>query len=367
MSILPEVIQHEGDNNALVYRYQCADLNTKSKLIVHETQEALFFKGGQALDLFPAGSHNLKTGNLPIIKSLFSKLYGGGVPLPIEVYFINKVSVLDTGWGTDAPISVMDPVYKVFVGVRANGSMGLRIKDSRKFVLRIAGQMQQFTVDDIRRAIKKEMISYIKETISQEITVAGKSVLEINSYLSQINDNITKTLNQKVDDIGLEINHFAVSAIDMSEEDKADLREAIKDIDQEKRKMEMLGYSYHDMRRYDIAETAAGNQGMAGGMMGVGMGLGMGGVLGGAVGQMMGNQFGQPVQQAQPVQQPVQPVQQPAQTNVACTACGAPIAAGSKFCPVCGQQQAQQVFCPNCGNKCAPGSKFCMNCGNKLA
>ena len=69
MSFLPHVIEHEGDNSTLVYRYKCEDLNTKSKLIVHDTQEALFFKSGQALDLFGAGAHNLKTENLPLISS----------------------------------------------------------------------------------------------------------------------------------------------------------------------------------------------------------------------------------------------------------------------------------------------------------
>ena len=363
MSFLPHVIEHEGDNSTLVYRYKCEDLNTKSKLIVHDTQEALFFKSGQALDLFGAGAHNLKTENLPLLKKVFSKIYSGGIPFPVEVYFINKVNVLDIIWGTDAPIDVKDPEYPVIVGVRANGQTGIRIKDSRRFVLKVVGQLQDYSVDAVRRAIKGLMLASIKECIAKAIIEKGVSILKISAYLSELSQKIMANLNERVDDLGIEINHFAVSSIDTPKEDAEELR-SLMDVDQEKRRMDMMGYTYHDKRKYDIAEGAATNQGMAGGLMGIGMGLGVGGVLGGTVGQMVNSQFNQtqqPVQQAQPAQ----PVNQAGM--VACGSCGAQIAQGSKFCSNCGAPQAQQTFCPECGTKCAPGSKFCTNCGNKLA
>jgi membrane protease subunit (stomatin/prohibitin family) len=39
-----------------------------TQLIVNESQEAILFKGGQALDLFPSGRHTLQTANIPILK-----------------------------------------------------------------------------------------------------------------------------------------------------------------------------------------------------------------------------------------------------------------------------------------------------------
>lgn len=47
------------------------------------------------------------------------------------------------------------------------------------------------------------------------------------------------------------------------------------------------GYTYQQERSLDVMQTAAGNEGSAGGVLGAGMGLGMGVGLGGAFGGAM--------------------------------------------------------------------------------
>ena len=81
-----EVIRYVGDNDTLVYKYSCEDLTTKSQLIVNESQEALFYKNGQALDLFPSGRHTLQTENLPFLKRIFSGLFGKIVSFITNIY-----------------------------------------------------------------------------------------------------------------------------------------------------------------------------------------------------------------------------------------------------------------------------------------
>lgn len=354
----PLVIQFIGDNTTLVHKVHCEDLTTRSQLIVNESQEAIFYKSGQALDLFPAGRHDLKTENLPFIKRIFQGIFGGGKPFPVDVFFINKVDVLDIMWGTDTPIDVKDPEYPIIVGVRAFGQTGIRVKDSRRFVVKVVGQMSDYSVESVRKAIKGMMLSSIKECIAKAIIEKGVSVLKLSAMLSELSENITNHLNERIADLGLELNHFSINSINTPQEDADELR-ALMDVDKEKRRMEMLGYTYHDERKYDIMEGAANNQGMAGGFMGMGIGLGVGAGLGPQFGAMAGNMMGG-VQQQQP-----QP-QQTAPATAKCASCNADIAVGSKFCPSCGAQQPQQMFCPECGTKCAAGSKFCMNCGNKL-
>jgi hypothetical protein len=46
---IQEVIKYEGDNDILIYKHPAEDFNTLSQLIVHESQEAVFFSDGQAL------------------------------------------------------------------------------------------------------------------------------------------------------------------------------------------------------------------------------------------------------------------------------------------------------------------------------
>lgn len=57
---IAQIIKYEGDNSTFVWKHPSEDFNTSTQLIVHESQEAIFFMNGQALDLFGAGRIPLK-------------------------------------------------------------------------------------------------------------------------------------------------------------------------------------------------------------------------------------------------------------------------------------------------------------------
>ena len=38
-----DIIKYEGDNNTFIWKHPCEDFNTTTQLIVHESQEAVFF------------------------------------------------------------------------------------------------------------------------------------------------------------------------------------------------------------------------------------------------------------------------------------------------------------------------------------
>lgn len=62
---IPAVIRYEGDATTLAWRHPMTDFVTGSQLIVHESQEAVFYRNGEALDSFGPGRHTLETGVLP--------------------------------------------------------------------------------------------------------------------------------------------------------------------------------------------------------------------------------------------------------------------------------------------------------------
>ena len=367
---LLNVIEQEMSNDQLVVRHYIEDFNAKSQLIVYESQEALFYKNGQALDLFPAGRHELKSENLPFFKKIFAKLFDGKTPLPCDVYFINKVNVLDIIWGTDSPIELEDPKYPMIVRVRANGQTGLRVTDSRRFAVKVVGTLQEFTVDSVRRCIKGMMMSSIKECIATAIVEKGVSILEITTKLSELAEAIQAKLNARVADLGLTIDHFTINAIMPSDGDLDALRkmknkmmDMNSDVDLEAYRIRKLsearaygrnveGYTYQDERKFDVLETAAQNEGATGAFMNMGMGLGMGAGVGKAVTNM--------------TQDLQQPTPAPADGKT-CPQCGGSVPANAKFCSNCGQAMPQGPrFCPECGTKCVENSKFCANCGTKL-
>ena len=65
---LASVIKYEGDDETLIWKHPIEDFNMGSQLIVHESQEAIFFRDGQALDLFGAGRYTLETQQLPLLE-----------------------------------------------------------------------------------------------------------------------------------------------------------------------------------------------------------------------------------------------------------------------------------------------------------
>ena len=366
------IINQEMNNTELVVRQRLEDLTTKSQLVVYESQEAIFFKNGQALDLFGSGRHELTTENLPLIKKLFSGIFGKKTPFPCDVFFVNKVSLLDFIWGTDSPIDLADPKYSMIVGVRANGQTTIRISDSRRFITKISGMLYEYTADTLKRAVKGLMIAPIKECIAQAIIEKGVSVLEITPRLTEISENIQQKLNAKIESLGITVENFSVNAILASDGDldalkkaKSDMLAGMNEADIEAYKMEKLsmararsrateGCTYQEERRFDILEGAAKNDSTSGGLINMGVGLGVGAGVVKEVGSMTASITGVT---ASPTSNPASAV---------CSDCGETIPTGAKFCPNCGKARPVNRFCPECGTKAAEGAKFCAECGTKL-
>ena len=134
-----EVVKYEGGSSVFAWKYPIDDLGTWTQLIVNESQEALLFKGGKALDLFGSGRHTLDTMNIPILNKIINLPFGGKSPFKAEVWYVNKLHKLDIKWGTSSPIQIEDPKYKIFIPLRAFGRFGIKIDDSRKFLVKLVG------------------------------------------------------------------------------------------------------------------------------------------------------------------------------------------------------------------------------------
>lgn len=377
-----DVISCVMDNETLVQKSQIQDFNTKSQLIVNEAQEALFYKDGQALDLFGPGKHSLNTDNLPFLKRIFGKFFGGKTPFPCEVFFINKVTIMDIPWGIGKdPIVLEDPLYHIIVGVKANGQTGIVVKDSRRFVLKVVGQLPVFDVESVRKIIKTMMIASVKEAIAKTIVEKRVSILEISTKLSELASEIRQHLNESLEDLGLAATHLHIPTIFAEDSDLAKLRQAkekrmelMNDAELEAYKIQVLsearakaraaeGYTYQDERKYDVLESAANNSGTGGTLINAGLGLGVGlGVM---------NEVGKVTSASMNPQQPQQPQQQAQGATRTCPTCAATLPATAKFCSNCGATMPAEVkaaakFCPECGFKLEGPTKFCPECGNKI-
>ena len=162
-----DVIKYEGDNSTFIWKHPCEDFNTTTQLIVHESQEAILFLNGCALDLFEAGRHTLSTQNIPLLRNIINLPTGGKTPFHCEVYFINKTEQMAIRWGTDSKVQYIDPVYKFPISIGASGEMSLSVNDSRLLLVNLVG-----TENTLER---HRLVSYFR----------GLLMTRVKSYIAQ--------------------------------------------------------------------------------------------------------------------------------------------------------------------------------------
>lgn len=358
-----DIIKYEGPNDVFVWKYPGEDFNTLSQLIVAESQEAVFFKDGKALDLFGPGKYTLHTQNIPLIRRLVNLPFNGESPFHCEVYFINKVVSMDVMWGTSSSMPIQDAIYKIILPIRANGQFAVKVIDSKKLLIKLVGTIEQFDQQTLRKYFKGILLTNIKDYIATQFVQKQISFLEIHSHLKVISYGIQKELEEEFLTYGIELINFNVNEITMPEDDPSykQLKKALA----KKAEMSVMGYDYQQERTFDILDKAAANEGTASDIMGAGMGLGMGMNLGNVFGGAMG---GAMTNIQSPMYQEIQSEQK--KRIIKCSSCGMEILEGAKFCLECGakvesQEPELEITCPSCGAK-IPKGKFCLECGCKL-
>lgn len=158
---IAEIIKYEGDNSTFIWKHPSEDFNSFTQLIVHESQEAIFFMNGQALDLFGAGRYTLKTQNIPLIGKFINRVTGDESPFHCEVYFVNLAEQMSIKWGTDTKVQYIEPTYGLPLSIGASGEMSLKPADSRKLLLKLVGTETGIISEEEFQAKKAELLSSI--------------------------------------------------------------------------------------------------------------------------------------------------------------------------------------------------------------
>jgi len=337
MADIIQIVKYEGDNSTFIWKSPIEDFNTGTQLIVHESQEAIFFMNGQALDLFGPGRHTLETQNIPLVRKFFNKPTNDQTPFHCEVYFINKTEQMSIKWGTDSQVQYMEPTYKFPLKIGASGEMSLRVEDSRKLLVKIVGTEHSLVQSSLMQMFRVFLMARAKPYLAQTMQSSSFGIFEVDSHMGELSDVLHKQLMPDFMDYGISLERFFVTTIVKPDGDKAyerfkeihvrqyadvaeaQLRQKVGIIDQQTNAQKMViesagiaqkraqeGYSYQDERGFDVAEKVAQNEG-AGNFSSTGIGLGMmGGVAGGMGGMIAGmttnamGQIGQPIQPGAP-------------------------------------------------------------------
>lgn len=300
-----DLVKWDGTPNIVAWKYPSTELSTWTQLIVNESQEAFLVRGGVYDGPFGAGRHTLSTENLPLLRSLIGIPFGGKSPFSAEVWYVNRVTNLDVKWGTADAIPLQDPKYGIMIPVRAFGQYGIRIVDSKRFLLKLVGTLPGFDVDTLSSYLKGVLITRIKTEIATCIARAGISILEVATQLDALSASLKAALIPELAEYGVALAQFNIHSINVPENDEAviTLRKALA----KRAEMGIIGFTYQQERSFNVMETAAGNEGTPGGVMGAGLGLGMG--IG--MGPSIGSNFAQAAADIRPYAAPPPPASAP--------------------------------------------------------
>ena len=421
---IPSVIRYEGDNHTFVWKHPNTDFVTGSQLIVHESQEAIFFRNGEALDSFGAGRYTLETGDLPKMNALYP-LPVQGQPFHAEVYFVNLTTQLGIKWGTNSKIGLFDPATGIHVELGASGAFSLRVTEPRKLVVRVVGTTDKLTRDQVVGGdlayFRTMIMTRVKGNLARVIKENHINVLELDERIDQISAELKKVINPDLEEYGLTMPEFYVSNIVTPDDDpnfrrmkqqhadqylkvreeeirKAEAEAAFErkaveaqtaarmkvigaqgdadvtrimaqaeaeayrmQAEAEAQEMRMKGYTYQQETARQVGVEAMKNGGSAGGVSGLAGDMMHLGVGIGTMGSVIGM-----------AKEAISPVLQQSGSM------GSVLAGGGWDC-ACGTKGITSNFCPNCGSRkpeppagwdCACGMKgittnFCPNCGKR--
>ncbi len=302
MRIADRIKYDAPDDTQIVWKFPAEDLRLGSQLIVNQSQEAVFVKGGKALDTFGAGTHTLSTGNLPLLNRLVNFPFGGKTPFSAEVWFVNATVKRDMKWGTKGPIQVIDPKYNFPVSVRAFGRWGFRIDDSRSFITQLVGTLHSTDSERIAEHFTGEITQRLSDGLARYFVEKSVSVFQASAKLNELSAFIANDISPEFGRFGIEVVNFNIERISIPDEEQKKFQEILgKRMEIDQISQANVGQAYATMRTFDTLEKAAENEGGgAGQLMGAGLGLGAGLGAGVPIGQQVGAAMN--VQPAQPSQ-----------------------------------------------------------------
>jgi membrane protease subunit (stomatin/prohibitin family) len=341
-AVLLELIEwFDETGGELVHRIPpegSAEIKFGRQLVVRESQRAVFFKDGQAADLFGPGRHTLSSNNLPILTKILSLPWGFTSPFRCEAVFVSMQTFTGMRWGTKEPVTFRDGEFGM-IRLRAFGTYTVRVSDPVALINGLAGTRGVYATSDLEDFLRDVTVSRLNDLLGESLD----TVLHLPSRYDEMSASLREKLASDFGKYGLEVVDLYINAITPPPEVQ-------KSID-ERSSMAAVG----DMDRYLKFKAAVSLEKAAsapdGGAAAQGMGIGVGAGIGMMIPGMIAGSMARPAAAILPA------------GGAVCPGCQSPLPADARFCPQCGSSLAAAVC--SCGVRLSSDARFCAACGKQ--
>ncbi len=273
MARIFDVVEYPNEmQDEIVHRFPeqgVADLRFGSQVIVRESQRAVFFRDGHALDVLGPGRHTISTANVPLLTELLGKAFNNRTPFTAEVYFVSMREFVDKKWGTPQPILVRNPGMGLGVALlQSFGTYSFQVRDPQQFVTQVVGAQHMYSTNEIENRLRTMLLSKLQDILGE--TATQRTVADLIGLTEEIGAAVRAKAQDDFAAIGLTLKSFYIASLKPSEKSAEELRA-----------MGMLDMqTYTQLQAADALRDAAQNpSGGAGLTAGIGAGMGIGNLL----------------------------------------------------------------------------------------
>ncbi len=275
MARIIDVIEYPNEMaEEIVHRFPesggVADYRLGSQVIVRESQRVIFFRDGNALDVFGPGRHTIATANIPLLTQTLQNVFTSGKTVfPAEVFFVSVKEFANRKWGTPQPIIVRNPGMGLGVALlQGFGSYSYQVGDPQQFVTQIVGAQGAYSTNQIEDRLRTMLLSILQDVLGE--TTAARSVVELIGLTEELGASVRAKAQDDFAAIGLTLKSFYIGNLKPSDKSAQDLRD-----------MGMLDMAtYTQLQAADAMRDAAQNpSGGAGLTAGIGAGMGIGNLM----------------------------------------------------------------------------------------
>jgi membrane protease subunit (stomatin/prohibitin family) len=268
-----DVIEYVDESNKIIvnkYNRPNNEIKQGARVIVRESQAAIFLKGGELSDILYSGTYSLNTDNLPILSTMAAFGYGFNSPIKADLYFVSLRQFVDNKWATKTPIIKRDNEFNM-ARIRSFGKYAFRIIDVKKFMNELFGTQGKVLTYDII----EYLASLVTESVAITIGETNMPILDLAVKYRELSNIVQKTANAKVVQMGIEFSNVVIESISLPDE--------VEQMIDEQSGIGMASKDMNTFMKYQTARAMRDASKQEGGLAGLGAGMALGNTMVGTI------------------------------------------------------------------------------------